>query len=147
MFELFTETARLVVVRAQEEARRLDHVYIGTEHLLLGLTQAADAVVGPALAEQAVSLEAVREAVEQVIGRGHRQPAGFIPFTRAAKKVMEQACREPSLRDSLVGPEHLLLGLLADAGCLAVQVLVRLGADPARLRRDVLRLLPAEGRT
>ncbi|XVU28132.1 ATP-dependent Clp protease ATP-binding subunit [Actinoplanes sp. CA-054009] len=128
MFERFTDSARRVVVLAQEEARALDHDYVGTEHLLLGLIREGTAAPG-------VSVESARQRVEEIIGRGPRTPDGHIPFTPRAKKVLELSLREAlRLGHDHIGPEHLLLGLLREGEGVASQVLVRLGADVQQLR-------------
>ena len=142
MFERFTERARRVVVLAQEEARMLDHGYIGTEHLLLGLIREGDGVAARALESLGISLEAVREQVEEIIGRGQQPPPGHIPFTPRAKKVLELALREAQqLGHDYIGTEHLLLGLIREGSGVAAQVLVRLGADLNRTRQQVVQLL------
>jgi len=142
MFERFTDRARRVVVLAQEEARTLDHGYIGTEHLLLGLIREGEGVAARALVSLGISLEAVREQVEQIIGRGQQPPPGHIPFTPRAKKVLELALREAQqLGHGYIGTEHLLLGLIREGSGVAAQVLVRLGADLNRTRQQVVQLL------
>jgi ATP-dependent Clp protease ATP-binding subunit ClpA len=147
MFERFTDQARRVVVLAQEEARMLNHNYIGTEHLLLGLAHEGEGGAARALESLGISPEAVRQQVEEIIGRGKqaRAPSGHLPFTPRAKKVLELAQRESADRDDgFIETEHLLLGLIREGGGVAVQVLVRLDADPDRLRRQVIQLLPAQ---
>jgi hypothetical protein len=145
MFERFTNRARRVVVLAQEEARLLNHNYIGTEHLLLGLIHEAEGVAARALESLDVSLEAVRAEVEQIIGQGEQPPGGHIPFTPRAKKVLELALREArQLRCHYVGTEHLLLGLVREGEGVAAQVLVKLGADLPRVRQQVIQLLSQE---
>jgi len=142
MFERFTDRARRVVVLAQEEARTLDHGYIGTEHLLLGLIREGEGVAARALVSLGISLEAVREQVGQIIGRGQQPPPGHIPFTPRAKKVLELALREAQqLGHDYIGTEHLLLGLIREGSGVAAQVLVRLGADLNRTRQQVVQLL------
>ena len=142
MFERFTDRARRVVVLAQEEARMLDHDYIGTEHILLGLVHEGDGVAARALASLDVSLEDVRREVEQIIGRGQKTPAGHIPFTPRAKKVLELSLREAlQLGHNYIGTEHILLGLVREGEGIAAQVLVALGADLERVRQAVIRLL------
>ena len=142
MFERFTDRARRVVVLAQEEARTLDHGYIGTEHLLLGLIREGDGVAARVLVSLGISLEAVREQVGQIIGRGQQPPPGHIPFTPRAKKVLELALREAQqLGHGYIGTEHLLLGLIREGSGVAAQVLVRLGADLNRTRQQVVQLL------
>jgi ATP-dependent Clp protease ATP-binding subunit ClpC len=142
MFERFTDRARRVVVLAQEEARMLDHNYIGTEHILLGLVHEGEGVAAKAMAAMEISLEAVRQQVEEIIGRGQQAPSGHIPFTPRAKKVLELSLRESlQLGHDYIGTEHILLGLLREGEGVAAQVLVRLGADLNRVRQQVLNLL------
>jgi ATP-dependent Clp protease ATP-binding subunit ClpA len=142
MFERFTDRARRVVVLAQEEARLLNHDYIGTEHILLGLAREGDGVAARALESLEISLEAVRQQVEEIIGRGKRAPTGHIPFTPRAKKVLELSLREAhQLGHNYIGTEHILLGLIREGEGVAAQVLVRLGADLNRVRQQVIRLL------
>ena len=131
MFERFTDRARRVVVLAQEEARMLNHDYIGTEHILLGLIREGDGVAAKALESLGISLEAVRQQVEEIIGRGQQAPSGHIPFTPRAKKVLELSLREAlQLGHNYIGTEHILLGLIREGEGVAAQVLVKLGADP-----------------
>ena len=142
MFERFSQRARRVVVLAQEEARMLDHDYIGTGHILLGLIREGEGVAGRALESLGISLEAVRQQVEQIIGRGQQAPSGHIPFTPRAKKVLELALREAQqLGHNYIGTEHILLGLIREGSGVAAQVLVKLGADLNRARQQVVRLL------
>ncbi|HEX5204859.1 ATP-dependent Clp protease ATP-binding subunit [Paractinoplanes rhizophilus] len=145
MFERFTDQARRVVVLAQEEARRLDHHFIGTEHLLLGLLHRpgeGEGVAAQALAELGVTLEAARIEVEEAVGRGAEVPGVHVPFTAAAKGVLELALREAlKLGHNHIGPEHILLGLVREGADVAVRVLVTLGADARRVREKVLLLL------
>jgi ATP-dependent Clp protease ATP-binding subunit ClpA len=142
MFERFTDRARRVVVLAQQEARMLDHGYIGTEHLLLGLIHEGDGVAARALDSLGISLDAVRQQVEEIIGRGQQAPSGHIPFTPRAKKVLELSLRESQqLGHDYIGTEHILLGLLREGGGVAAQVLVKLGADLNRVRQQVIQLL------
>ncbi len=143
MFERFTDRARRVVVRAQEEARRLDHDYVGTEHLLLGLTHESVGGVGAgALESLGIGLEAVRQRVEQVIGRGQQAPSGHIPFTPQAKEVLKLALDESvQLGHHYIGTEHILLGLIREGDGVAAQVLTGLGADLDGAREQVIRLL------
>jgi ATP-dependent Clp protease ATP-binding subunit ClpA len=131
-----------VVVLAQEEARRLDHDYIGTEHLLLGLVDEGPGVAARVLESLGISLEAVRAQVEEVIGEGAEAPTGHIPFTPRAKKVLELSLREAlQLGHNYIGTEHLLLGLLREGKGVAAQVLVKLGADLSLVRQQVTQLL------
>ena len=142
MFERFTDRARRVVVLAQEEARMLNHNYIGTEHVLLGLIHEGEGVAAKALESLGISLEAVRQQVEEIIGRGQSLVAGQVPFTPRAKKVLELSLREAlALGHHYIGTEHLLLGLLREGEGVAAQVLAGLGADHARVRERVLGLL------
>jgi hypothetical protein len=142
MFERFTDRARLVVVLAQQEARRLDHGYIGTEHILLGLIHEGDGVAARALDSLGISLDAVRQQVEEIIGRGQQAPSGHIPFTPRAKKVLELSLREAlQLGHDDIGTEHILLGLVREGGGVAAQILVKLGADLNRVRQQVIQLL------
>src|SRR5262245_30446528 len=142
MFERFTDRARHAVVLAQSEARLLDHDYIGTEHILLGLIHEGDGVAARALVSMDISLLAIRAEVERIVGRGHATPTGHIPFTPRAKKVLELALREAlQLGHTYIGTEHMLLGLVREGEGVAAQVLVALGADLHRVREAVLRLL------
>jgi ATP-dependent Clp protease ATP-binding subunit ClpC len=143
MFERFTDQARRVVVLAQEEARRLNHSQIGTEHLLLGLLREPASLATEVLVSLGVSLEEVRVGVEETIGRGQTVPRGLMLFTPGAKKALELSLREAKqLRHHSVGTEHLLLGLLGEGRGVAAQVLVGRGADHARVREQVQALLP-----
>ncbi len=142
LFERFTDRARRVVVLAQEEARLLNHSYIGTEHILLGLIHEGEGVAAKALESLAISLEAVRAQVEEIIGQGGSSPSGHIPFTPRAKKVLELSLREAlQLGHNYIGTEHILLGLLREGEGVATQVLVKLGADLGRVRQQVIQLL------
>ena len=142
MFERFTDRARRVVVLAQEEARLLNHNYIGTEHILLGLIHEGEGVAAKALESLGISLEAVRQQVEEIIGQGGSSPSGHIPFTPRAKKVLELSLREAlQLGDNYIGTEHILLGLIREGEGVAAQVLVKLGADLSRVRQQVIQLL------
>jgi ATP-dependent Clp protease ATP-binding subunit ClpA len=142
VFERFTDRARYVVVLAQEEARWLNHNYIGTEHILLGLIHEADGVAAKALESLSISLEAVRRQVEEIVGQGEAAPTGHIPFTSRAKKVLEQSFREAlQLGHSYIGTEHLLLGLIREGQGVAAQVLQELGADLDRVRQAVIQQL------
>jgi len=142
MFQRFTDRARRVVVLAQEEARRLDHNYIGTEHILLGLISEGEGVAARALESLGISLDAVRQQVEEIIGRGQQEPPGHIPFTPRAKKVLELSLHESKqLGHNYIGTEHILLGLIREGDGVAAQVLVKLGADLKRVRQQVIQLL------
>ncbi|MEI8148949.1 MAG: ATP-dependent Clp protease ATP-binding subunit [Actinomycetes bacterium] len=142
MFERFTDRARRVVVLAQEEARMLNHNYIGTEHILLGLIHEGEGVAAKGLEALGISLEAVRSQVEEIIGQGQQAPSGHIPFTPRAKKVLELSLREAlQLGHNYIGTEHILLGLIREGEGVAAQVLVKLGADLNRVRQQVIQLL------
>ena len=142
MFERFTDRARRVVVLAQNEARMLNHNYIGTEHILLGLLHEGEGVAAKALESLGISLDAVRQQVEEIIGQGQQAPSGHIPFTPRAKKVLELSLRESlQLGHNYIGTEHILLGLIREGDGVAAQVLVRLGADLNRVRQQVIQLL------
>ena len=142
MFERFTDRARRVVVLAQEEARMLNHNYIGTEHILLGLIHEGEGVAAKALESLGISLEAVRAQVEEIIGQGKQAPSGHIPFTPRAKKVLELSLREAlQLGHNYIGTEHILLGLIREGEGVAAQVLVKLGADLGKVRSTVNQLL------
>ena len=146
MFERFTDRARRVVVLAQEEARLLHHNYIGTEHILLGLIHEGEGVAAKSLESLGISLEAVRNQVEEIIGQGGSSPSGHIPFTPRAKKVLELSLREAlQLGHNYIGTEHILLGLIREGEGVAAQVLVKLGADLSRVRQQVIQLLSGYG--
>jgi ATP-dependent Clp protease ATP-binding subunit ClpC len=131
-----------VVVLAQEEARMLNHNYIGTEHILLGLIHEGEGVAAKALESMNISLEAVRDQVQEIIGKGQTAPAGHIPFTPRAKKVLELSLREAlQLGHNYIGTEHILLGLIREGEGVAAQVLQKLGADLNRVRQQVIQLL------
>jgi hypothetical protein len=142
MFERFTDRSRRVVVLAQEEARMLNHNYIGTEHILLGLIRESDGLAARALESLEISLGAVRQQVEEIIGQGQEAPTGPVPFTPRAKKVLALSLRESlQLGHNYIGTEHILLGLIREGDGVAAQVLVRLGADLNRVRQQVIQLL------
>ena len=142
MFQRFSDSARRVVVLAQEEARKLNHNYIGTEHLLLGLIQEGEGIAAKALEAAQIELEAVRSQVVDVIGRGSSSPSGHIPFTPRAKKVLELSLREAlQLGHNYIGTEHILLGLIREGEGVAAKVLVKLGTELERLRSQVLKSL------
>ncbi|MCQ9353079.1 ATP-dependent Clp protease ATP-binding subunit [Corynebacterium sp. 153RC1] len=149
MFERFTDRARRVIVLAQEEARGLNHNYIGTEHILLGLIHEGEGVAAKALESMGISLDDVRREVEEIIGRGAEPPVGHIPFTPRAKKVLELSLREGlQMGHKYIGTEFLLLGLIREGEGVAAQVLVKLGADLPRVRQQVIQLLSGyEGET
>ena len=144
MFERFTDRARRVVVHAQEEARELNHSYIGTEHLLLGLLCERESVAARALAELEIGQDAVRDQVVEIVGRGKQAPSGHIPFTPRAKKVLEYSLREAlQLNHDYIGTEHILLGLVREGEGVAAQVLVKLGGSLSRVRDKAIELAPA----
>ena len=142
MFERFTDRARRVVVLAQEEARLLNHNYIGTEHILLGLIHEGEGVAARALESMGISLESVRSQVVEIIGQGAQAPSGHIPFTPRAKKVLELSLREAlQLGHNYIGTEHILLGLIREGEGVAAQVLQKLGAELHKVRQTVIQLL------
>jgi ATP-dependent Clp protease ATP-binding subunit ClpC len=142
MFERFSDPARRVVVLAQEEARLLNHNYIGTEHILLGVIHEGEGVAARALRSLGIDLDAVRQEVEEIIGRGGSSPSGHIPFTPRAKKVLELSLREAmQLGHNYIGTEHILLGLLREGEGVACQSLVKLGANLATVRARVLQFV------
>jgi ATP-dependent Clp protease ATP-binding subunit ClpC len=142
MFQRFTDRARRVVVLAQHEARTLDHDYIGTEHILLGLIDEGRGVATTALTSMGISLEEMRQAVQDSIGRGAQPPeSGHIPFTPQAKKVLELSLRESlQLGHEYIGTEHILLALIREGGG-AAQLLAGAGVDLDRARQQVVELL------
>jgi prophage maintenance system killer protein len=145
LFEQFTDRARRAVVVAQEEARKLSHSYIGTEHLLLALIHVEDGVAAKALSTLGVSTAAVRAQVLEIVGEGSQAPSGHIPFTPRAKKVLELSLREAlQLGHKYIGTEHILLGLVREGEGVAAQVLVKLGADLGRVRQQVVQMLGKE---
>ncbi len=142
MFERFTDRARRVVVLAQEEARLLNHNYIGTEHILLGLIHEGEGVAAKGLESLGINLEAVRHQVVEIIGQGSQAPSGHIPFTPRAKKVLELSLREAlQLGHNYIGTEHILLGLIREGEGVAAQVLQKLGAELQKVRQTVIQLL------
>ena len=142
MFERFTDRARRVVVLAQEEARLLNHNYIGTEHILLGLIHEGEGVAARGLESLGISLDSVRSQVVEIIGQGQQSPSGHIPFTPRAKKVLELSLREAlQLGHNYIGTEHILLGLIREGEGVAAQVLQKLGADLPKVRQTVIQLL------
>ncbi len=146
MFERFTDRARRVVVLAQEEARYLNHNYIGTEHILLGLLNEGEGIAANALESLDIDLTAVREEVVKIIGQGQQSPPGHIPFTPRAKKVLELSLREAlQLGHNYIGTEHILLGLIREGEGVAAQVLQSLGADLQKVRQTVMHLLSGPG--
>jgi ATP-dependent Clp protease ATP-binding subunit ClpA len=142
MLKRFTDQARRVVVLAEEEARLLEHNWIGTEHILLGLIREGGGTGARALESLGITLQPVRQEVEEIIGRGQRVPAEVISFTPRSKKVLELSLLEAMrLGHDYIGTEHILLGLVREGDGVAAQVLVKLGAGPSRVRQQVLRLL------
>ncbi|GIH99853.1 hypothetical protein Pta02_18620 [Planobispora takensis] len=147
MFERFTDRARRVVVLAQEEARRLSHNYIGTEHLLLGLVGEEDGAAARALQSFDVSREQVRSDIEEIIGQGSGAVSGHIPFTPRAKKVLELSLREAlNMHHSYIGTEHILLGLIREGEGVAAQVLTKQGVRLEAVRSAVIALIERGGR-
>ncbi len=145
MFERFTESARQVVVLAQDEARTLKHDYIGTEHLLLGLVRQQDTVAQQALGSLGITLQEVRGEVGRIVGEGQRPALGQIPFAPRAKKVLELSLREAiALENNYIGPEHILLGLIREEEGVAARILNHAGAHPETIRHAVFRLLGTE---
>jgi hypothetical protein len=149
MFERFTDRARRIVVLAQEEARMLNHDYVGTEHILIALIREGGGTAAQALQSLGITEEAARQQVEEVVGRGQADPQqGHLPFTPRAKKTLELALREAlQLGHNYIGTEHILLGLIRegeDKGTSpATQVLNGLGVDPNRVRQQVIQLVSA----
>jgi ATP-dependent Clp protease ATP-binding subunit ClpC len=142
VFDRFTDRAKRVMVLAQEEARMLNHNYIGTEHILLGLIHEGEGVGAKTLESLNISLEAVRRQVEEIIGQGETAPPGRPLFTPSAKKVVELSLRESlQLGHNYIGTEHLLLGLIREGQGVAAQVLQELGADLDRVRQAVIQQL------
>ena len=142
VFERFTDRARRSVVFAQEEARLLNHNYIGTEHILLGLLREEEGVAAKALASLGVSLEAARGQVRTIVGEGQAAPGHHIPFTPRAKKILEHSLREALQQGhNYIGTEHILLGLIREAEGVAVEVLIALDAQLGRVRQTVLQLM------
>jgi ATP-dependent Clp protease ATP-binding subunit ClpC len=140
MFERFSGQARQVMALAEEEARSLDHNWLGTEHLMLGLIREVDGGAAKVLESLGVDLEAARQWVEEVIGRGEHAPSGDIQFTPRAKKVLDLASGE-ALGSDYIGTEHILLGLVREVDGVGAMVLSELGADQSRVRLRVTRLL------
>src|SRR6056300_485231 len=146
MLERFTDRARRVVVLAQEEARRLNHNYIGTEHILLGLIQEGEGHAAKALEELSINIDSVRSEVIEIIGEGQQSPSGHIPFTPRAKKVLELSLREAlQLGHNYIGTEHILLGLIREGEGVAAQVLKKLGAELSQVRQTVIKLISSSG--
>jgi len=146
VFERFTDRARRVVVLAQEEARHLNHNYIGTEHILLGLLNEGEGIAAQALESLDIDLASVRDEVVKIIGQGQQSPSGHIPFTPRAKKVLELSLREAlQLGHNYIGTEHILLGLIREGEGVAAQVLQQLGAELQKVRQTVIQLLSGPG--
>ena len=142
MFERFTDRARRVVVLAQEEARMLNHNYIGTEHILLGLIHEGEGVAAKALESLGISLDAVRSPVTEIIGEGQQASGQLRPFKRARRRCLELSLREAlQFGHNYIGTEHILLGLIREGEGVAAQVLTKLGADLNRVRQQVIQLL------
>ncbi len=142
MFDRFNVAARRVVIMANDEARKLNHHYIGTEHILLGLLREGEGVPTRALESLGISLEGVRQQVEEIIGHGPEAPGGHIPFTPRAKEVLELSLREAlQLGHNYIGTEHILLGLIHKGEGVANRILADMGADADRVRERVLRSL------
>jgi ATP-dependent Clp protease ATP-binding subunit ClpA len=142
MFERFTDRARRVVVLAQEEARSLDHNYIGTEHILLGMLREGEGVAAKALEELGIGLDAIRQQVVEIIGRGQQLPSGHIPFTPRAKKVLELSLRESlQLGHEYIGTEHILLGMLREGEGVAAKALEELGIGLDAIRQQVVEII------
>src|SRR6202051_2452379 len=145
LFERFTDRARRVLVLAQEEARDLNHAFIGTEHILLGLIREGEGVAAKALDALGVTFDVVREKVEEAIGPNSNPSPGSPPFTPRAKKVLELSLREAlQLGHSYIGTEHMLLGLVREGDGVAAQVLNDLGADMARVRTQVIQMMSGQ---
>ncbi|MCE2530588.1 MAG: dihydroneopterin aldolase [Acidimicrobiia bacterium] len=142
MFERFTDRARRVVILAQENARLLNHDFIGTEHLLLGLIQEGEGVAAQGLLDLGVRLDSVRSEVAETVGQGRQAPSGYISFTPRAKKALELSLREAlQLGHNYIGTGHILLGLIREGDGVAVQVLEKLVSDLPRVRQTIIRLL------
>lgn len=142
MFERMTDRARQVVVRAQEEARSLNHAYIGTEHILLGLLRESETIGCQALIQHGMALDMTREKIREIIGEGAESPIGHIPFTPRAKKILELSLRESrQLNHNYIGPEHFLLGMVREGQGVAAQVLAQNGITLGPLRETILELL------
>ena len=142
MFERFTARAREVVALAQDEARRLRHGYVGTEHLLLGLLRDEEGVAARVLDSLDITLEEVRAQVERIVGRGEGVAAGELRFTPRAKKVLDLALREAlALKHDSIGTEHILLGLVREQEGVAARILLDFDADPRTVRAAFYREL------
>ncbi len=146
MFERFTDRARRVLVVAQEEARRLGHNYIGTEHILLGLLEDDESVAAKALRALDISLDGARAMVTEIIGAGDEPNIGTPPFTPRAKKTLELALREAlQLGHNYIGTEHLLLGLVREGEGVGAQVLQSVGVTLERVREEVIKMIGGAG--
>jgi len=142
MFERFTDRARRVVILAQDEARTMNHNYVGTEHILLGLIHEGEGIAAKALAQLGITLDAARAQVEEIIGKGSQAPSGHIPLTSRAKRILELSLREAlQLNHPYIGTEHLLLGILREGEGVAAQVLIKMGADLSQVRDTVHSLI------
>jgi ATP-dependent Clp protease ATP-binding subunit ClpC len=142
VFERFTERARQVVVLAQDEARRLQHNYIGTEHLLLGLLREEEGLAARVLEGLGITADEVRDEIARVVGQGDEVPAGQIPFTPRAKKALERSLREAlALNHRYIGTEHVLLGVVHEENGVAARILEEVGASAGKVREEVLRTL------
>ncbi len=147
MFERFTERARQVVVLAQDEARALKHNYIGTEHILLGLLREEEGLAARVLESLDITVEEVRAQIARIVGQGDEVTTGQIPFTPAAKKVLELALREAlSLGHNYIGTEHILLGLVRENEGVAARILLDFDADAEKIRNEIIRMLSGPGR-
>jgi ATP-dependent Clp protease ATP-binding subunit ClpC len=148
VFERFTERSRQVVVLAQDEARRLRHNYIGTEHILLGLLRDQEGLAARVLDSFQVTVEEVRAQVARIVGEGEEVTVGQIPFTPRTKKVLELSLREAlSLGHNYIGTEHILLGIVRENEGVAARILLDFGADAEKVRNEVIRMLSGPGRT
>jgi ATP-dependent Clp protease ATP-binding subunit ClpC len=139
MFERYTERSKRVIILAREEAGMLNHNFIGTEHLLLGLLSEAEGVAAWAPEVAGIDIEAARRRVAEIIGRGEAATPSHIPFTPRSKQVLGLAIREAhQLGHDYIGTEHLLLALITEGNDVGVQFIGQLGADPERVRQQVL---------
>jgi ATP-dependent Clp protease ATP-binding subunit ClpC len=138
MFERFTDQSHRAVVLAQQEARRLNHDHVATEHLLAGLLREEHGTAAQVLGSSGVTLDAVRAQIAALVGPGQEPPRGHIAFTARAKKGFELALREATRLGQQIGTGHLLLGLTGQADCVAAQVLGALGLDLVGLRARVI---------
>src|SRR5919201_1254154 len=142
MFERFTAKARQVIVLAQDEARALNHNYIGTEHILLGLVRENEGLAAQVLGSLAITLEDARAQVARIVGSGDEVTTGQIPFTPRAKKVLDLALREAlSLGHNYIGTEHLLLGLVRENEGVATRILLDFDADAEKIRNAVIEMI------